>query len=169
MNEPITLAPTNQGRYESRSNKLAKLPISQRWMTVLSYHLAGKSADQISNLTGYSVGTVRVILANPKVNEMRQLLLQSTQEEFEALFDKITNKIREMLDEKDSVVDAIKLWIQMHGRGNNNNKQTTTTTINNVTAEDIVFNILNNPERQNRQSSTSAPLPLEEGFNVRVK
>lgn len=146
-NEALTLAPTSQPRYESRSNKLAKLPISQRWMAVLSYHLAGLSIDQIAEKTGYAPGTVRVILNNPKVNEMRQLLLEETQKDFEALFDKITGKIREMLDSKDQVVDAINLWIRMHGRAGAQKSAGPSIA---VTAEDVVFNILNNP----RSSST---------------
>lgn len=155
--DALTLPPTDHPRYESRSNKLRKLPVSQRWMAVLSYHLAGKHIDEISALTGYTVGTIRVILANERVNELRQLLLQSTQQEFEALFGTITNKIREMLDNKDQCVDAINLWIKMHGR-NGANKQAAP--VNNFTAEDIVFNILNNNNNSNKGNPPQPPPSL---------
>jgi predicted transcriptional regulator len=141
-NEALTLPiDSTESRYESRANKLAKLPVNQRWMTVLSYHLAGKTAAQIAKLMGYSPQTVRVILANKRVNEMRQLLLQSTQEEFEALFATVTDKIRQMLGNKDTVAEGIRLWTRLAGR---REKVEGATINNNITAEDVVFQMLNN-------------------------
>lgn len=110
-------------------------------MYVLSLHLAGKTVDEIATATNYNPSTVRQILNNQKVNEIRQMLLDDTQKEFEALFGPIVGKIRDMLDTKDTAVDAINLWIKLHGRGG---KQASSTNTTNITAEDIVFNILNN-------------------------
>lgn len=152
--DPITLAPPTQPRYESRSNKFARLPISQRWMYVLSLHLTGRPIDEIAKETGYAVGTIRQILSNQKVNEIRQMLLEDTQKEFEALFGPITNKIREMLDSKDQCVDAINLWIKMHGRNGAAKPQAP---VNNFTAEDIVFNILNNNNNNKQDNPPHIP------------
>lgn len=140
--DSITQAPTTQSRYESRSNKYAKLPISQRWMYVLSLHLSGRPLDEIAEKTGYAVSTIRQILSNQKVNELRQMLLQDTQRDFEALFGPIVNKLREMLDKPDQCAEAIKLWVSLHGRNGNTAASRQQPTIN-VTAEDVVFQILN--------------------------
>lgn len=139
----------------SRSNKLARLPISQKWMYVLSLHLSGRPIDEIAEKSGYAVQTVRQILSNDKVNEIRQMLLEDTQKEFEALFGPIVGKIRDMLDAKDTAVDAINLWIKMHGRGGKQASSTTNTT--NITAEDIVFNILNNNNNNKQDNPPQTP------------
>jgi hypothetical protein len=152
--ESLSLSPTSQSKYESRANKLAKLPISHKWMAVLSYHLSGKSTDWIAEQLNYHPNTVRIILNNEKVIQVRQMLLQETQKEFEALFSEGVKVIREFLDgdNKDEKKTGVELWIKMHGRptnGNNGNNDGKGTVIN-LTAEDVVFQILNAP---------SLPLP----------
>lgn len=136
----LTLAPTTQPRYESKSNKLAKLPVSQEWMVVLSYHLAGKSNRWIAEKMNLNTMTVSRILNNPKINEVRQTLLAETQKEFESLFTKVTDKIRTMLDNEDTAADGIKLWTKLHGPiiSKADNEAAL-----NLSAEDIVVQILN--------------------------
>jgi hypothetical protein len=118
-------------------------PIPLRWSNVLYLHLAGKSHEEISISTGYTVNSIYRILAHPNVNYVRQQLLEATQKEFEALFSKVVKVIRTGLEDPDSKVRAIytNQWLRSHGKISEKGEGTTI----NLTAEDIVMNLLNNP------------------------
>jgi len=115
-------------------------PIPHRYYFVLSLHLAGKTTDEISELTSYTPQTIYGILAKEEVIAVRQQLLRATSDEFEALFGQIVDKVRELLQSTDdgTVLRAIEIWMKAHG------KYTPTSTGGmNITAEDVVVQILN--------------------------
>ena len=116
-------------------------PIPPRYMAVLSHHLAGASARQISELTGYKLPTIYKILSDSRVVQIRQQLLKHTQEEFEALYPKVVQVLREELDSGDHSIrlKASDQWLHASGRYKSDAAAGTTV---NLTAEDVVFNIL---------------------------
>jgi len=116
-------------------------PVPLRWQVVLAYHLAGKPATEIMQLTGYSSAMVYRILDNKDVQYLRQQMLNSTQLEFEAMFSKIVHVIREKLDSTDPQVQlaATNQWLKANGKYTPKANEGSV----NITAEDIVFNILN--------------------------
>lgn len=116
-------------------------PIPPRYMKVLSMHLAGKPVRLICDETGYKSPTVYKILSDKRVVQMRQQILKHTQEEFEALYPKVVDNIRAALDHTDPDVNlkGSDMWLRANGKY----KTDSTPTQLNVTAEDVVFNILN--------------------------
>jgi hypothetical protein len=122
-----------------------KSPVSHRYQYVLALHLSGKKATEIMALTKYSSATVYKILSDPAVIAMRQQLLNHTAKEFEALFPKVVDGIRACLDSGDpkTVLDAADKWLKAHGK-----YQKSEGTQINITAEDIVMNILNQAPQQ---------------------
>ncbi len=117
------------------------VPIPHRWYVVLALHLSGKDAPTIKQETGYSIPMIYRILRHKNVIAIRQQLLDSTQQEFEALFNKIVTNIRGQLDSKDPAVQlaAQQQWLKANGRFTGSAKGTI---INNITAEQVVQQIL---------------------------
>lgn len=76
-------------------------PVPHRWFAVLAMHLSGKSPKEIQKETGYSQAMYYRILSNPEVLAVRQQLLAQTQMEFEALYSKVVDNLREQLNSKD--------------------------------------------------------------------
>jgi hypothetical protein len=72
-----------------------------RWYNVLALHLGGASPKEIMELTGYSAAMYYRILEHPSIQAVRQQLLDSTQQEFEALFSKVVENIRTQLKSSD--------------------------------------------------------------------
>lgn len=117
------------------------IPIPHRWFEVVSLHLAGKSTKEISEITGYSVGTLYGILKNERTQAVRQQLLSVYQDEFEALFEKVIGNIRTQLDAKDTKTQQVaqQQWLNAEKkfkivRGGNGDGET---------AEDLVAKLLN--------------------------
>jgi hypothetical protein len=136
--DALTISPRSSFKHRLKRNDYE--PIPSRYMAVLSHHLAGRSARQIVELTGYKLPTIYKILSDQRVTQIRQQLLAHTQAEFEALYPKVVEVIRTSLDSNDASVKlkASDQWLHASGKY----KGDTTTQIN-VTAEDVVFQILN--------------------------
>ncbi len=115
-------------------------PVSHRHQYVLALHLAGKKVSEIEQLTNYRPPTIYKILSQPNVIALRQQLLNHTEKEFEALFGKTVDAIREGLGCGDLKIqlEAADKWLKAHGK-----YQKSEGTQVNITAEDIVMNILN--------------------------
>jgi len=128
-------------RFHRPTKKNDYVPVPLRWYNVLALHLAGKKAIEIKQETGYSIAMIYRILNNRIVQHVRQQLMDSTQQEFEALFDKIVDNIRSQLDSTDQAVKlaAQQQWLKANGKFGNGGK---TKIITNITAEQVVQNIL---------------------------
>lgn len=109
-------------------------------MNVVHLHLAGHSIAAIAESTGYTINSIYRILNHKDVQMVRQQLLASTQQEFEALFSKVVSTVRRGLDDPDPKVGlmATSQWLKASGKGSEKGN----TTIN-VTAEDVVMQMLN--------------------------
>lgn len=129
-------------RYQVRRRVTRKEtdPVSHRHQYVLALHLAGRRVHEIEELTGYKPPTIYHILSEPNVLALRQQLLNHTSKEFEALFGKTVEAIRQGLDSADAKIqlEAADKWLKAHGK-----YQKSEGTQVNITAEDIVMNILN--------------------------
>lgn len=119
-------------------------PIPLRWHKVLSLHLAGKRVKEIEEETGYKESTIYSILADKRVVDMRQQLLDKTQQEFEALYPLVVDSIRKDLqsNQPDRENRARDQWLRANGKYASSEKNGSGPTIN-LTAEDVVFQILN--------------------------
>lgn len=117
------------------------IPVPLRWYKVLALHLSGKKAIEIKEETGYSIPMIHRILNHKSIQSVRQQLMDSTQQEFEALFDRIVNNIRTQLDSTDEAVKlaAQQQWFKANGKFGNGGK---TKIVTNITAEQVVQNIL---------------------------
>jgi cobalamin biosynthesis Mg chelatase CobN len=144
--DAITLSQNGDSTYRFHRNlkKNDYVPVPLRWQAVLAYHLAGKKVDEITQLTGYSKPAVYSILANKAVQGLRQKMLASTQQEFEALFARVVETIRGALNSND---DQIKLaaanqWLKANGKYAPTRIDQST----HITAEDVVLNLLSNTQ-----------------------
>jgi len=121
----------------------ANSPVPLRWMNVLHLHLRGKKDKEIAEEMGYTPNSIYRILHHPNIQYVRQQLLAATNQEFEALLSKVTDTLREEMDNADSKIrlDAIGQWAKLYGKvtGKDDGQKQTF----NVTAEDVVFQILN--------------------------
>ena len=127
-------------RFHRPTKKNDYVPVPLRWYNVLALHLAGKKAIEIKQETGYSIAMIHRILNHKIVQAIRQQLMDSTQQEFEALFDKIVDNIRDQLGSSDPAVKlaAQQQWLKANGKFGNGKKAV----ITNITAENVVQNIL---------------------------
>lgn len=116
-------------------------PVSHRWQYVLALHLAGKKVSEIEQLTGYKPPTIYRILSEPNTVALRQQLLNHVSKEFEALFPQVVDTIRDALRSPDLKIalEGADKWLKAHGKY----AKSEGTTVQ-LTAEDIVVNILNN-------------------------
>ena len=137
----------NQQDFVVKPQPQACNPIPQRWLVVVQLHLAGKKIKEISEETGYTENSVYRILANEDVNAIRQQILDTTQKEFEALFSKVVKAVGEGIEDQDPKVRAIYTgqWLRANGKFSSRENGTV---INNITAEDVVTNILNAPAKK---------------------
>lgn len=143
-NEVITLSNNGDSNYRFHRNLTKKdhMPVPLRWQTVLAYHLAGKKASEITQLTGYSSAMIYRILSNKDVQSMRQQMLASTQQEFEAMFSQIVDTIKDALSNDDMQVrlTATNQWLKANGKFAPSKVDQGV----HITAEDVVLNLLNN-------------------------
>ena len=110
------------------------------WYQVLRLHLEGLSQVKISERTGYGQCAVSRILNHPLIQLARQQSMMETEREFEALFEKVVDNIREQLDSQDPMVQlaAQNQWFKANGKfapkQSSNEEQ--------LTAEDVVSKLL---------------------------
>lgn len=113
--------------------------IKHKYYEILALHLSGKTAQEISAITGYAPVSIYNILKKEEMVLLRQQILAGVSDEFEVLFADVVNTIRELLTSTKETVrlEACEKWLKAHNKfGKEKN------TIN-VTAEDVVFQILN--------------------------
>lgn len=143
MADPITLpARADQSyRFHRPTKKSDYLPVPLRWYQVLALHLAGKTPNEIMTETGYSSAMYYRILNHPSIQAVRQQLLDQTQQEFEALFNRVVTNIREQLDDPDPMVrlSAQNQWFKANGKFQPKKDETD----KNLTAEEVVAKLLN--------------------------
>jgi hypothetical protein len=127
-----------------RPNKNHKtIRVSNKHKYVLSLHLSGYKTSDIKDLTGYCEGNIRKILNSEGINILRQQLMEHLDKEFQAQYFKVINAVDDGLKSAEPTtvrLQAAKLWGEYHQKF----KPKTETVVNNLTAEDIVFNIMNN-------------------------
>ena len=130
-------------RYASKRHLRAadKNPTDHRWHAVLSYHMAGYSVQEISELTGYATPSIYKILSDDRVRGIRQQLLASLDDEFEAQYRDVLNIVKELLasSDPDIKLKAVDMWMKAHGKY----KQAGSAGQTNVTAENVVMQIMN--------------------------
>jgi hypothetical protein len=141
-----TLTQSNQPHQIKQSPRACN-PIPLRWLNVLHLHLAGKSAKEIAFRTGFSLSYVYVVLNHKDVGYMRQQLLANTQQEFEALYERIVQSVRDDLDSGDPerISDARKDWLKAHGKVS---KEDAANLNIHLTAEDVVMQIQNGTKNE---------------------
>jgi hypothetical protein len=117
---------------------------------VLEYHLAGKTAEEISQLTGYNKTYISILLHRPEVIGWKQQVMEVTQQEFDVLFLKVVRNLKEQLDDNDvsTKMEAQNQYLKASGRFSN--KEKNGSVVNNVTAEQVVFEILNGNAEVNK-------------------
>ncbi len=128
--------------YEGRNRPVKKSdyePLPLRWKVVLDLFLAGTKVKEICKCTGYSPSFVYKILNEERTLQVKQFLLAQTQEEFSALFDKVVDVVKEKLDDPEKKLEAAALWLKANGKLGREAGSSTTV---NVTAEDVVMQIL---------------------------
>jgi len=141
------LESTQPDRYAVRRHlrRDEKAPVSHRHQYVLALHLAGKKVGEIEQITKYRPATIYAILSSPNVLALRQQLLHHTSKEFEALFPQVVDAIREALQSPDLKIalEGSDKWLKAHGKY----AKSEGTQVQ-ITAEDVVFNILNQNQTQ---------------------
>ena len=128
---------SSNGKFKSGKNQKG---IKHKHYQILALHLSGKTAQEISAITNYSPVSIYNILKKEEMVMLRQQILAGIGDEFEVLFADVVNTIRELLQSSKETVrlEACEKWLKAHNKfGKEKN------TIN-VTAEDVVFQILNN-------------------------
>ena len=144
-------------RYQGRRHLKCtdKTPIPLRYHKVLALHLAGKTVKDICLETNYKESTIYNILSDSRVAHIRQQLLNHTQTEFEALYGKVVETLRGDLfsGQPEREHKAREQWFKASGKYT---PDKTTGDIT-ITAEDIVFNILN----QQKDSGLPAPISIK--------
>ncbi len=135
-------------RYQGRRHlKLTDhRPIPPKYYKVLALHLAGKSCKDICTQTGYKDSTVYGILADERVVQIRQQLLKETEKEFEALYPKAVDNLRLSMNSEDpqTYLKGTDMYLRASGKYSGEVQKQTI----NVTAEDVVFQILNQNQSQ---------------------
>jgi len=122
-----------------RTNLKSKRSISHRWYYVISLHLSGYSAQEISGLTGFSTQRIYSILRDERSIQVRQSILSGLDDELQALYPQVVQAMRDALQSPDIKVrlQASDQWFRTQGKFKGDQKGL------NVTAEDVVIQILN--------------------------
>lgn len=137
----LTQCNSNVIRNKRKLRRDELVPIPMRWNKVVSMHLAGVPTRDICEETGYSMGNIYQILKNPRVQAVRQQMLSVYQDEFEALFPKVTQNIRSQLDSKDIKTQQVAQdqWFKAEKKFSPKRNQSGVA----ETAEDMVAKLLN--------------------------
>jgi hypothetical protein len=142
MPNSILVSDTGQGVYQVKRKRDKVRPVSARWKFVLSLHLSGAKAEEIRSITGYSLVSISKILNHPGVVFLRQQIMSDLDKEFEAQYRKVVAAVDSSLEPgKPDVIklQGAKLWGDYHKKFQ---KVEVNQTLN-VTAEDVVFQIMN--------------------------
>ena len=137
--EPVVLGLGNNSSNGKFRHGKGNGGIRHKDYEILALHLSGKTAQEISAIVNCTPLTVYNILKKEEMIMLRQQILAGLGDEFEVLFADVINTIRELLQSsKESIrLEACEKWLKAHNKyGKEKN------TIN-VTAEDVVFQILN--------------------------
>lgn len=121
--------------------------VSLKWRRVLDLHFAGKTREEIMELTGYSYTRISQILNEPRIVELRQQVMKFYDQDFEALYPRVVDSIRKGLVSEEAGVqtDARRDWLKAHGKFTPEVKVGSSV---NVSAEKIIFQILNQAKQE---------------------
>lgn len=147
----MSLVTTSTPAKYYRKRKSNTMPTTIRWRYVLELHMSGKTAAEIQEITGYSQPMTYRILSDPRMVAMKQEIMKHYDMEFEALYGKVIKAVRDNLSEEaDPKVknDAAKIWLKSHGKFQADTIREGDT---NLSAEKIVFQILNQAKEERKQ------------------
>ena len=116
-----------------------------KWRWVLELTLSGHTRDEVLELTNLSTATYYRILADERIRAIKQQMLIGLDARFEALYSKVVDAIEDGLDpgnDKRLRLMAARMYLNEMGRGHSAKKGKEGDTYN-ITAEDVVFQILN--------------------------
>jgi hypothetical protein len=115
--------------------------LSLRDRQIIELHLCGKRARQISEICGVGVVTVYRVLASEEGISHKQQIMQYYDNRFEVLYGDVIDTIEDGLLSEDMTIrlQAADKWLKAHGKFAPKVSDSQV----NITAEDIVFNILN--------------------------
>lgn len=127
-------------------------PVLPRHRFVLELHLAGHKVKEIQDLSGYSESTIYDILQSKDVNSLRQQIMSYYDQEFESLFPDVIQAVKDGLGSQviSERLSAATTWLKAHGKLSGEKIQQNVQV--NLTAEDIVFNILNQRQESNNEN-----------------
>ena len=135
--------------------QITRQSVRPRWRFVLELHLAGHAVERsrpgkpsICELTGYTPASVYRILAREEVRELHQELVDGLDQEFKNLYPEVIEAVRDGLQpeaEPGVRLQAAKLWLKSHGK---HQPAAGPTNQVNLTAEDVVIQILNQQQQQ---------------------
>jgi len=112
-----------------------------RHQFVIGLACAGYNVQEISDLSGYGIGTIYQILNSEEAKSQLKQLMSVYDDQFKRLYPKVVKSINEGLDYPDMDIKHknAALWLKY-----NKGLEKQPSSIH-VTAEDVVMNILNNP------------------------
>lgn len=141
--ECITMSPNGDAKFAATPSIATKRvnPIPLIWHKVVALHLAGKTIDEIAEEVDYNRMSISRILRDPRVEQVRQMLMEDIQRDFDSLYSTVVKNLREQLASKDTTVQqaAQNQWFKAAGKF----APKTSGITNNITAEDVVVQILN--------------------------
>lgn len=148
---PPVLRPIGVRGIRPRSGQGKQQSVSLRWRHALDLHLSGMPVYEIAEQLDCGPATVYKILNDPRINELRQQIMKYYDQDFEALYSRVIDTVRSNLSSEDEKVKegAAKLWLKAHGKFQTKDEGTT----NNFTAEQIIFQILNQAKEERDQRS----------------
>lgn len=143
MSEDLALLHTTghgMGTTTDRSS-VRDAKMAHRDYKILAMHLAGYKQKDIAEQLGLGIVTVSRVLNSDRVLRLRQQILQTYELEFELQMPGVLELLRTKMDSEDEAVQlrAIDMYLKMFGKYKPKDQSATL----NLTAEDVVFNILN--------------------------
>jgi len=125
---------------------------THRWVYVIQLALSGYTNQEIAELTGYQPASVSRILASDLSIKLRQTLLAGLDTQFASLYPLVIETIRDGLTHPDMRMrlDAADKWLRSHGKYRDTGQQQI-----NITAEDVVLQILNQGQGQSQGMSAT--------------
>lgn len=145
--EAITLSANGDslsGEHLPARKVRAEHRIPHRWYIVMVLHLKGAPHAQIAEVTGYNPTTISIIIHHPRMVAVRQQLMRELNDDFEAQYFKVIDRINDALNNQDPNVylKGADMWLKAHGKYDHS-KQANNQVVN-ITAEDVVMQILQN-------------------------
>lgn len=141
--EPLLQLPQSTPNYSALRpvRKSDKQVLPHSWFNVIALHLSGRSPKEVQAATGYSQAMYYRILSDPRSVSVRAQLLSNVEKDFEALYARVVNNIRDQLDSEDQNIQqrAQEQWLKAHGKFQPKPKQTG----EELSAEELVSKLLN--------------------------